>query len=187
MMQKKKILTFIVLLIVLIIIGLVVKNTKTVIPNMPDFEKEIIFDQDIPDDAKDRLKKKIEEARVGLRQDQNNVDMWLSLAIQKNTAGDYYGAEEIWLFVGEQLAPENATSYENLGTLYHSKIKNYEKAEYYYLQTIQKYPGIGRVYIRLANLYIENGQKDKAIKILNDGIAIMYDPSELIQFKTTID
>lgn len=62
---------------------------------------------------------------------------WVQLGVYYKLIGDYRGAEEVWRYVAARFS-NDAVAFNNLADLYLSELHDNTKAEYYYLQAIEK-------------------------------------------------
>ena len=67
------------------------------------------------------------------------------------------------------LRPDNISCYNRIGNIYWIK-KDFERAEFYFRKAIELDPNLIVSYNNLALMLDENGKKDEAIEILNQGI-----------------
>ena len=86
-----------------------------------------IVSQDLSEEEKADYLNKFQAAKTSLEQNPDNFTLWLSLGTLKKYAGDYEGAEKVWIYVGE-IRPKNSISFGNLADLYTNFLKDYDKA-----------------------------------------------------------
>ncbi len=82
---------------------------------------------------------------------------WLQLALYYKNAGDYAGAEEVWVYVTKAW-PSDIVAYNNLADLYQNYLRDYPKAATYWNKVIALKPDTAYAYINLATLYRLNLQ-----------------------------
>jgi tetratricopeptide (TPR) repeat protein len=137
---------------------------------MPDLNRQINIPAKITGEARNILLQKIRQATTTLADNPKNYDQWLILGIHYKTAEDYLGSKECWEYA-HYLFPNDFRPLGNLGDLYTYYLKDYAKAEDYFLQAIEKAPNQIYLYRNLYELY-RYGLKDdvKAKEILRKGI-----------------
>jgi tetratricopeptide (TPR) repeat protein len=87
-----------------------------------------------------------------LRKDSGDHSAWIMLGVYRKEIGDYVGAEEVWKYATLRW-PADFIAYNNLGNLYHEQLRNFPKAEEYFLKTINLRPDFVQSYVNLYNLY----------------------------------
>lgn len=103
-----------------------------------------------------------------LAQAPDDFDSLMRLGMIKKYVGDYRGAEEVWVQVGER-QPKNSTSFGNLADLYANYLKEYSKAEIAYQVAIKNSTGepLNMLYYRnyydFARLYLKDNEKAEQI------------------------
>ena len=139
---------------------------------IPDLNRAIVFGAEFSPEAQDIMRGKILSLERELKSDPSLFSGWLALGIYRKQTGDYEGARQAWEYVGA-LQPENNTSFLNLGILYHSYLKDFPKAEQYFLTSLGKNPLFVQTYAELGDLYRYSYKKDTtaAVDILKQGIA----------------
>ncbi len=118
----------------------------------PSLTESVKYDPKISPEVKTILVEKIADLRSSLAKNYDEYQNWLVLAIRYKTAGDYDKARKVWEYLSF-LHPDDAVSRHNLGDLYHNFIKDYPKAESYYLQAIDAAPTQSINYLALSELY----------------------------------
>ena len=106
----------------------------------------------LPQSVKDADTKAVAEAIAQLKIDPNHLAYWMQLAIQRKGAGDYAGAETIWLYTTERW-PTDPVSYNNLADLYENYLHDTTKASVYWNKLIAVEPTNSNAYLNLATLY----------------------------------
>ncbi len=119
---------------------------------MPSLDRAVAFSASVPENARRIIQDKVELYQAKLKSDATHVPDWLDLAIQYHTANDYEGAREVWEFLVKAI-PNDPIAYENLGKLYHFDLKDYERAEYYFKQSLTLNPENITMYYELHTLY----------------------------------
>ncbi len=139
-----------------------------------------VVDQSLPEEVRSRLIERAEEIQVQLQQNPDEGAWWLELGVIFHSAGDYEGAREIWEFL-IRAAPTHTTSYDNLGKLYHYQLKDFEKAESYFTQSLATDAAVLIPYLELHNLYRYSYKTDTtlAADILKTAIAQFPETIEL--------
>jgi len=107
---------------------------------------------DMPLEAQEIAREKIEKLTTELRQNPNLFDNWLSLGIYRKIIGDYEGAAECWKYAAT-LNPKSPIPYNNLGDLYAYFLKDTKKAEENFLKAIENDPSAVYVYRSLYEFY----------------------------------
>ena len=139
---------------------------------MPDLSRDIVFDNSIPTEVQMSLTEKARSLKAVLTDDPTRTDLWFNLAIVYHSANDYDGARAVWEFL-IKVVPEDTTSYDNLGKLYHFSLHDYPKAESYFNQSLAVNPNLMTPYLELFELYRYSYKTDttKAADIIHKAIA----------------
>lgn len=127
--------------------------------------KPIVFGEGLSDSEKQKIEAKIKGLTDSIKQNYNYLTVWLDLGNYRKEAGDYNGAIEAWKFA-ILIRPDDFIAYNNLGELYGFVLKNYQKAEEYFLKSIKKNSQNINAYIQLVTIYT-NYLKDKYNQIEN--------------------
>lgn len=152
---------------------------------MPDLDREIIVKANLSEESKNRAISEIKIITATLKADYDRREEWLNLGIWRKTLGDYEGAKEAWEFV-TLIRPNDPVAFHNLGDLYSQYLKDFPKAEQYYLIAIEKDTGHNAFFfIKLYEFYRYYVKKlDLAEKTLLD--AIKANPGDE-QLKAVLD
>ena len=110
-----------------------------------------------------------------------NFHAWNSLAIYSKSIDDFQTARKIWEYL-LAVSPGNPIFLANLGELYQTYVKDYEKSESYYLEALKSDPTKIEVYKNLHELYKFLYKKDTeaAFNILKTGIAANTESVDLL-------
>lgn len=127
--------------------------------------KPIVFGEGVSDIERQKIEAKIKELTDSIKQNYNYLNVWLDLGNYRKLAGDYNGAIEAWKFA-LSIRPNDFIAYHNLGDLYGFTLRNYQKAEEYFLKSIKNNPQNVDAYIQLVTIYT-NYLKDKYSQIEN--------------------
>lgn len=145
-MSNKKIIKNVVILILVLVISSgaywffnrQVKETKQedLISSMTEFN---ILDKDLDKETADRYYEDFNVNKNFFLENLSNPTIAFQslnkMGLYKKMVGDYWGAEEIWLYTYE-LEPKSYLINGNLANLYHFWLPDYQKAESYYLQAL---------------------------------------------------
>lgn len=146
----------------------------------PDLNRQVVFDPNLDPEIKQHVIDNMKELKVELENNPKYYEAWLDWGLFQKKAGDYSGAVETWVYVSE-IFPTDSVSVSNLADLYAHFIKDYDKAEFYYKESIKRNPAQVASYIRLSELYqylMEDN--DKATDILNQGLKQFPDNAEIL-------
>ncbi len=114
-----------------------VVNEDEIKKQMPNLDREIVFQGNISEEQKARAVAEIKIITASLKADYDKLEDWLNLGIWRKTIGDYEGAAEAWKFA-TIIRPNEAVAFHNLGDLYSQYLPDFPKAEQYYLTAIEK-------------------------------------------------
>ena len=123
----------------------------------------------LADSVKNQAIEKIKQINESIRANYDLDSQWLELAAYRKLIGDYDGAIEAWNFLS-LIRPKNFVSYNNLGDLYAFNLKDYEKGEQNFLQSISNNPQNINAYMQLITIYEATNQLNKIEPILLLGI-----------------
>ncbi|MBY0293906.1 hypothetical protein K2Q08_01080 [Patescibacteria group bacterium] len=127
----------------------------------PNLDRPYIPPSNLPAEIQTQSKKAVADAVAQLKIDPNHIAYWLQLAVYRKGAGDYVGAEEVWLYC-TKVWPTDPISYENLADLYAYHLKQPAKAVEYWNKAIPlDKPNSIRLYVALATFQSIN-MSDKA-------------------------
>ncbi|OHA15255.1 MAG: hypothetical protein A3H57_02530 [Candidatus Taylorbacteria bacterium RIFCSPLOWO2_02_FULL_43_11] len=140
---------------------------------IPNLNRPVVFPSDMPNEAREVLKERLDEAVVTIRGDQSSYEGWFKLGVNRKAIEDYVGAKEAWEFAS-YLYSKDAVLYSNLGNLYGYYLKNTALAETNYLKAVDLEPYIANWYLRTADFYREVvGDSVKAKAILAKGLSMI--------------
>lgn len=107
-----------------------------------------------------------------LRDNPTAIQTWIVLGAYRKNVGDYEGAIEAWLYAST-LSPRDHVSLSNLADVYDFHLKDYAKAESYYLKTVAVKPDLIATWRALSSLYQYRYQTEttKAADVLKQGLA----------------
>lgn len=163
-------------------IGEVNEITKEEIEKqMPDLDKEIVVKIDLPANIKSETIMDIHDIIQKLKENYDDMQLWLQLGLLRKLLGDYDGAIEAWQFVN-LIRPNNFVSFGNLGDIYTLYLKDSGKAEENYLKALKNGPEQTYLCQKVYEFYRYVMQDDvKAKEILKKGIEINPDTSQDLQ------
>ena len=120
-----------------------------------------------------------------IKSDPDNIDYLAELAITHYKLKNYNEAIKSYEKI-ISLSPNDTSCYNRIGNIYWIK-KDIERAEFYFKKAIELDSGLIVSYNNLALMLDENGEKEEAIGILNQGIAANPDNVELRYYLRIID
>lgn len=103
-------------------------------------------------DELERVIGRLNEAYVYLREGNKPYLRWIDIGLYKKVLGDYKGAENAWRN-SVSLAANPGLAYGNLANLYFYNLKEFDKAEEYYLKAIEITPSAYTYREGLSDLY----------------------------------
>ncbi len=119
----------------------------------PSLDRNVSFaNSSLPPAVQAAVKARIAEDIAGLKKNPTDLSLWLALGFELKQAGDYKGAEEMWVYVNGS-ADKDEVSALNLGDLYMNFLKDYPKAETYYKIALAIRPDNIQTYNNLFMLY----------------------------------
>lgn len=152
------------------------------VARMMQFE---VKDSKLDQKTVDQYFKAFDENRQFFASHQNSLESFSALvrmALMKQLAGDYQGAEEIFLYT-HRLSPKSYIINGNLGHLYLYYLKDYKKAEEYYQQAVANAQR-GNLYTYYAEMYdlYNDGFKDekKTKALLDQAIQVMPESTGML-------
>jgi len=165
---------------VLVLVGgwFLVRNEYISIPfvsaKQPSLTREVVFPSDVSENAAKGIREKVLMNQTVLKQNQNDIDAWLDLAIQYKEAKDFKGAQQVWEYMNDAF-PQQDTSAFNLGVLFHQDLKKYERSEESYREAIRRNPSAPLNYLGLHELYRYAYKRDTtaAVDILLEGMKVL--------------
>lgn len=107
----------------------------------------------------------------------------LDMGLIKRNVGDFRGAEEAWVYLGEK-RPLNSISFYNLGALYAHDLKDAAKSEKAYLKAIENEKHDINYFVGLAELYRYQipEKSGQAADILEDGVRENPEDANMLKF-----
>ncbi|MEK7576462.1 MAG: tetratricopeptide repeat protein [Patescibacteria group bacterium] len=160
----------------------------------PDLDRAIVVsDKSLTGDAANTVIANLKIALAAAKKNAADYQAWMDIGLYRKAIGDYQGSSEAWLYV-LNFQKQNFVVMNNLANLYAQNLKDYSKAEKYYLAFITEQQSNVDGYINLYQLY-RNQYKEKSIQaseILKQGIAKIPDSITLMielarYYKTTND
>jgi tetratricopeptide (TPR) repeat protein len=107
----------------------------------------------------------------------NNIDYLTELAVTNYRLRNYNEAIKVYDRI-ISLDPSNTFACNSIGNVYWIK-KDFKRAEFYFRKAIELNPNLVVSYNNLALMLDENGKKEEAIEVLNQGIEINSNNAEL--------
>lgn len=144
-----------------------------------------VYDENIPPEKLTKWQERFETASSNVKNSPDGFHFAgvLDMGAIKKYVGDYEGARDIWIFMGEQ-RPLNSISFGNLGDLYAGFLKEPENAEAAYLKAIENDPEDINFYINLSDLYryeFEGGE-EKVKELLTKGVEANPEQADLFTY-----
>ncbi len=99
----------------------------------PNYAAPLKFNASVSAEVRSALQAQLDETIRQLNANSDNFALWLNLGILRKMAGDYRGAEEIWLYTSKNW-PTGPTSFNNLGDLYQNFLNEPAKAQAAYAE-----------------------------------------------------
>lgn len=131
---------------------------------LPSIDRDVQFAPNTPEEVRAAIREKVDENQAKLAQVPYDGNVWMDLALRYHSAGDYEGAEEVWVFIVKN-TPTNVTALNNLGRLYHFELKQFEDAERYFLEAIEANPARPEAYYELFDLYRYSYKKNTSAAV----------------------
>ncbi|MEX0931727.1 MAG: hypothetical protein WDZ88_03170 [Candidatus Paceibacterota bacterium] len=151
---------------------------------VPSLTVELVFPDFYTAEARVEQEEKIEILRSDLRDNPSDFTNWLELGNYYTALQMYVRAEEALVYANK-LAPKNSLGYRNLGVLYAYYLKNNQKAEIAFKQSIENDPQEGSSYFALFEFYRDVlNDSEKARNILVEGVEMA--PKDTV-LKATLD
>ena len=145
----------------------------------PDLDKKLTFAPYLSAEVVSIYKTKIEEIRAKLKETPTNFRLWMDLAMNYKSIGEYKYAEEVWYYA-HLMVPNNAVVMGNLGNLYAYELKDNAKAEEYFVKAINAPGAFVYLYFQIADFYLDIvGDKNRAINAVEQGLQKIPDDDEL--------
>ncbi len=186
----KKPLIFIIPLALLIIGVVVWFSLKTKEVQIGDYRGEPIEEigndpaiKNFPPEAIEKNKNRLHELAVQLKTDPKNWNFWMEIGQLKKFFNNYNGAVAVYEYA-KTINPEEPLVYYNLANLYGSYLRDYPKAEEYYLKALDYGPSDEYIYLGLAEFYRDfyTAKSDLTDDVLLQGLKeIPNNPNLIIQ------
>lgn len=147
-------------------------STSSVKPNIPipSLSRPIIIPKSFSPEDAILARKDIETAIDLVRNAPEKAKLWADLGQRRKGIEDYEGARDAYAYA-LALAPQYTLAADSLGVLHASYLKDYKKAEQYFLLAIELDPTAHYEYLRLYELYHDIMKDDiKAKAILEKGL-----------------
>jgi tetratricopeptide (TPR) repeat protein len=137
----------------------------------PDVRVAPRYASTVSADQRASIESKLATDRAAIVASADDYQAWVRIGGDYKNAGDYVMAAKVWSYVSDKW-PLDQISYNNLGDLYLNYIKDYAKAETYYLHSVGVNPSDVGGYHTLYDIYtIYIPDASKAENILKQGIA----------------
>ena len=130
---------------------------------LPPLDREVNYGA-APEEVKVALRAKIESARAEVKDVPYDGNRWMNLALYYHSANDYAAAAEVWDFI-VSVTPTNVTALNNLGRLYHFDLRDFPKAESYFMKAIEVNPDRPEAYFELFDLYRYSYKKNTSAAV----------------------
>lgn len=102
----------------------------------PDYAKPIVFHASVSAEVRTAIDAQFAEVTSMLAKNPKDINAWTRLGVIKKMAGDYVGAEEVWVYVTKTW-PNDPVAFGNLADLYRTE-GNTAKARAMYDTAIAK-------------------------------------------------
>ncbi|MBU2109622.1 hypothetical protein KKB71_01520, partial [Patescibacteria group bacterium] len=156
-------------------------SSEEIEKQMPDLDKEIVVKADLPANTKSETIIDIQDIIQKLKEDYDNMQLWLQLGLLRKLLGDYDGAIEAWQFVN-LIRPNNFVSFGNLGDIYSLYLSDKKKAEENYLKALENGPDQIYLYEKVYEFYRYTIKDNAKVKeILKKGIDLNPNNSQYLQ------
>jgi|SRR3989344_929945 len=134
----KKIIIFVILVVILVGGWLYLGNDSTV---MPDLDRGFLLEDEttLSQEMVVSFRARYDQAVSAVKADSSDFNSWMDLALVMKTIGDYEGARQVWEYVGT-IRPENSLSFHNLGNLYIYELEDNKRGEENLLKAIENSP-----------------------------------------------
>ncbi len=111
-----------------------------------------INDHNLSQETVQLFQQRFDEAKKILQAEPDNFNKWLYAGVLKKGVGDYEGARDVFIYVG-QIRPKNSTSFANLADIYAYFLNEPDKAEENLKIAIANDPNDYSFYLSLADIY----------------------------------
>ena len=155
------------------------QQKPAIIRPIPDLDREIVFKDDFPEEARQKMIDKIEKASQELKDDPTSFGNWLYLGLDRKGIDDYEGAKQAWEYA-TLINSDNFVVRGNLGDLYAYYLKDNQKAEENYLKALELGPGQVYLYYKTAEFYqLFLKDEQKARDIVQTGLKLNPNSADL--------
>lgn len=140
-------------------------------PAPPGLSRAIVLPENIDPALGKIYTDKINADVATLVGDPHNLATWIDLGGLRKVIEDYEGAAEAWDYAGI-LAPQNSTSFHNLGDLYAYYLHDNIKAEENFLKSVENASATDTFVYADAATFYRDVMKDKAkgVAVIEEGI-----------------
>jgi len=152
------------------------------VPVAPSLNRSMTFSPSLSADVVANLKTQEAANIASLKANPNQGDAWLQLGVDYKIAGDYAGAEAVWIYL-TKIAPTSYIAYADLGDLYTNFLQNYPKAEADYKEVIALQPDYIDAYRSLYYLYGMEHNPSAQSAILAEGLKANPNNPDLLQLQ----
>jgi tetratricopeptide (TPR) repeat protein len=137
----------------------------------PSLDGAIVVSSSLDPDVAKIVRTNLESLTAQLKDNPEQLRLWIQLGGYRKMGGDYAGARDAWEYVAAA-APSNFIAFNNLGDLYMNFLKDYPKAEQNYKQLIVLRPDYIDGYRNLYTLYhyLYRTDTTAAADILQEGL-----------------
>jgi tetratricopeptide (TPR) repeat protein len=156
------------------------RPAENVVVAEPSLEKEFVMPANMEPTQAEAIRKSVDELVALLRNNKDDANAWMQLALYRKASNDLEGAKEIWEYVA-YIRPSNFVPLNNLGDLYGYYLKDSVKAEKYFLKALEIGKTEVAIYQNVA-LFYRDVMKDnaKAKSVLQKGIDLKLDTSNTL-------
>ncbi len=130
----------------------IVPLSERKLPKAPSLVRGTDYPSTVAPEVKTIVLSQMSKTIEQIRTNNQDVNAWVMLGVQRKTIGDYEGAREAWDYA-KVLAPNEVVAYNNLGDLYHYYLKDFKKSEENWKKTIAIKSDYVQGYRGLVDLY----------------------------------
>lgn len=144
------------------------KNKSATVGNLNENNPEINYKSGIESFKQNNYSSALDHFKKAAEFEPDNIDYLTELAITHYRLKNYDEAIKSYEKI-ISLSPDNISCYNRIGNIYWIK-KDFSQAEFYFRKAIELNSSLIVSYNNLGLMLDENGDKEGAIKILNQGI-----------------